>query len=52
MQVDNEASVNWGMSLGEGNAQGNLAAKSQSHPDLTDLLSRGHTASSSLMPRG
>ena len=52
MQVDNEASVNWGASLGEGNAQGNVAAHSQSSPDLTDLLSKGRSASYSPTPRG
>ena len=40
MQVDDEASVNWGASLGERSAQGNVAAQSQSRPDLTDLLLR------------
>ena len=41
MQVDDEASVNWGASLGEGSAQGNVVAQSQSSSDLTDLLSKG-----------
>ena len=52
MQVDDEASVNWGASLGEGSAQGNVAAQSQSRPDLTDLLSKGCSASYSPTPRG
>ena len=52
MQVDDEASVNWGASLGEGSAQGNVAAQSQSRPDLTDLLSKGRSASYSQTPRG
>ena len=55
MQVDDEASVNWGASLGEGSAQGNVAGQSQSRPDLidlTDLLSKGRSASYSPKPRG
>ena len=52
MQVDDEASVNWGASLGEGSAQGNAAALSQSLPNLTDLSSRGRSASHSPTPRG
>ena len=52
MQVDDEASVNWGASLGEGSAQGNIVVQSQSHPDLTDLLSRGCSTSCSPTPRG
>ena len=52
MQVDDEASVNWGASLGEGSAQGNVSAQSQSRPDPTDLLSRGRSASYSPTPRG
>ena len=52
MQVDDEASVNWGASLGEGSAQGNVAAQSQSRPDLTDLLSKGRSASCSPTLRG
>ena len=52
MQFDDEASVNWGASLGEGSAQGNVAAQSQSSPDLTDLLSKGRSASYSPTPRG
>ena len=51
MQVDDEASVNWGASLGEGSMQGNVSAQSQS-PDPTDLLSRGRSASCSPTPRG
>ena len=52
IQVNDEASVNWGVSLGERSAQGNVAAQSQSRPDLTNLLSRGRSASCSLMPIG
>ena len=52
MQVDDEASVNWGASLGEGSAQGNVAAPSQSLPNLTDLSPRGRSASHSPTPRG
>ena len=52
MQVDNEASVNWGASLGEGSAQGNVSVQSQSRPDPTDLLTRGRSASYSPTPRG
>ena len=52
MQVDDEASVKRGASLGEGSAQGNAAAQSQSRPDLTDLLSKGRSASYSSTPRG
>ena len=52
MQVDDEASVNWGASLGEGSAQGNVAAPSKSLPNLTDLSSRGRSASHSPTPRG
>ena len=44
MQVDDEASVNCGASLGEGSTQGNVSAQSESRPDLTDLLSRGRSA--------
>ena len=52
MWVDSEASINWGASLGEGSVQGNVAAQSQSRPDLTDLLSRGRSASCSPTARG
>ena len=52
MQVDNEASVNWGASLGEGSAQGNVSTQNQSRPDPTDLLTRGGSASYSPAPRG
>ena len=52
MQVDDEASVNWGASLGEGSAQGNVAAPSQSFPGSTDLSARGRSASSSPTLRG
>ena len=52
MQVDDEASVNWGVSLGEGSAQGNAAAPSQSLANLIDLSSRGRSASHSPTPRG
>ena len=41
MQVDDEASVNWSASLGEGSAQGNVAAQSQSLPDLQICCQRG-----------
>ena len=52
MQVDDEASVNWGASLGEGSAQGNVFAQNQSRPDPTDLLTRERSASYSPTPRG
>ena len=52
MQVDDEASVNWGPLLGEENAQGNVVAPSQTRPDPTDLFSRGRSASHSPTPRG
>ena len=52
MQVDNEASVNWGALLGEGSAQDNVTMQSQSRADLTDMLSRGRSANCSPMPRG
>ena len=52
MQVEDEASVDWGASLGERSAQGNVAAQSQLSPDLTDLLSKGLSASYSPTPRG
>ena len=52
MQVDDEASVNWGALFGEGSAQGNVATPSQSRPDPTDLLSRRRSASCLPTPRG
>ena len=52
MQVDDEASVNWGASLGEGSSLNNVVAPIQSLPNLTDLLSRGRSASHSPTPRG
>ena len=52
VQVDDEASVNWGASVGEGSAQGNVAAPSQWLPNLTDLSSRGRSVSHSPTPRG
>ena len=52
MQVDDEASVNWGASLGEGSAQGNVSEQNQSRPDPTDLLTRERSASYSPTPRG
>ena len=52
MQVDDEASVNWGASLGEGNAHGNVFTQSQPRPHPTNLLTRGHSASYSPTPRG
>ena len=50
MQVDDEASVNWGASLGEGSAQGDVATQSGLRPDRTHLLSRGRSASCSPTP--
>ena len=52
MQVDDETFVNWGASLGEGSAQGSVAAPSQSRLDPIDLLLRGRSASCSQTPRG
>ena len=52
MQVDDEASVNWGASLGEGSAKGSVSAQNQSRPDPRDLLSRGRSASCLPTPRG
>ena len=52
MQVDDQASVYWGASLGEGSVQGYVSAQSQWHPDPTDLLIRGRSASYSPTPRG
>ena len=51
MQVDDEASVNWGASLGEGSTQGNVYVQSQLRPDPIDLLTKGSNASYSLTPR-
>ena len=50
MQVDDEASVNWGASLGEGSAQGDVAVQSGLRSNQTDLLSRGRSASCSPTP--
>ena len=44
--------MNWGAPLGEGSAQGNVSARSQSSPDPTDLLTRGRSAGLSPTPRG
>ena len=52
MQVDDEASVNWGPLLGEENAQDNVAAPSQTRPGPTEYFSRGRSASHSPTPRG